>query len=62
MQDRQGFRRHITIQNKVDVLTAKMLLEKLATTFQPFEVTVLGVDLWYYPSGSWKYYHFIPFD
>jgi len=44
-QDAQGFRPHVTIQNKTAAATAKALFEKLSTSFVPFEVLVTGLLL-----------------
>jgi len=52
-QDRQGFRPHITIQNKVDVETAHTLFTELTTSFKPFYVQGIGLSLWEYQGGPW---------
>lgn len=60
-QDRQGFRPHITIQNKVLPAQAKELLGVLEADFKPFEVKALGLNLWAYLGGPWRqedYYAF----
>ncbi len=54
-QDRQGFRPHITIQNKVIPKQAKELLNNLQEQFQSFEVDVLGLNLWAYLGGPWRH-------
>jgi 2'-5' RNA ligase len=54
-QDLQGFRPHITIQNKVKPDQAKSLLAALSGDFQPFEITATGLDLWEYLDGPWRH-------
>ena len=53
-QDRQGYRPHVTIQNKVDAGAAKALLAELSTGFAPWEVTATGLSLWWYRGGPWE--------
>lgn len=53
-QDRQGFRPHITVQNKVAVEAAKALYEELAANFQPFSAQGTGLSLWEYHGGPWQ--------
>lgn len=60
-QDRQGFRGHVTVQNKVDAASAKSLFAKLNKDFEVFEVQALGLDLWIYMGGPWKHYRYFPF-
>ncbi|MFD2287049.1 2'-5' RNA ligase family protein [Pedobacter petrophilus] len=55
LQDRQGYRPHITIQNKVDSSLARALLVKIKENFTPFKVTATGLDLWYYLGGPWEH-------
>lgn len=50
-QDRQGFRPHITIQNKVAPHEAAALFDHLNTEFMPFSATAEGVRLWFYEGG-----------
>ncbi len=52
-QDRQGFRPHVTIQNKVTAEAAKRLLGLLSAEFSPFQVTAVGLGLWRYRGGPW---------
>ena len=52
-QDLQTFRPHVTIQNKVPALEAKMLYEALSATFEVFEATATGILLWRYRGGPW---------
>ena len=53
-QDKQGFRPHITVQNKVDPVVANTLFLKLQASFIPFQVTGTGFSLWEYHGGPWK--------
>lgn len=53
-QDRQGFRPHVTVQNKVPPDEARVLHGRLKETFAPCEVLGGGL-LWRYlggPSGG----------
>jgi hypothetical protein len=54
-QDRQTFRPHVTIQNKVAAATARALFESLATNFMPVRGAVIGLDLWWYRGGPWEH-------
>lgn len=60
-QDRQSYRPHITIQNKVTPQQAKTLLAKKITEFQPFNIAAIGLDVWTYLGGPWKHETFYPF-
>lgn len=53
-QDQQGFRPHITVQNKVDPATAKRTRAELERCFQPFVTTAQGLQLWEYLAGPWQ--------
>ncbi len=53
-QDRQGFRPHVVVQNKVSGAEAKALRERLEGEFEPFEVRAEGLALWLYLGGPWK--------
>jgi 2'-5' RNA ligase len=61
LQDRQGFRPHVTIQNKVAPEVARALHEGLAATFQPFVVEARGLLLWRYLGGPWERVAVVPF-
>ncbi|MDP9097349.1 MAG: 2'-5' RNA ligase family protein [Pseudomonadota bacterium] len=54
-QDRQSFRPHVTIQNKVAPADARALLAHLAAAFTPFEVHAVGLHLWHYRGGPWEH-------
>lgn len=53
-QDRQGFKAHITVQNKVLPETARNLHGQLQAEFSPFEVEGQGLSLWRYLDGPWE--------
>ncbi len=53
-QDRQGFRPHVTVQNKVPPEEARLLYRGLEETFAPFEVGAEGLLLWRYLGGPWE--------
>lgn len=53
-QDRQGFRAHVTVQNKVTPEVAKRTVQRLRADFVPFDVTALGVAVWRYVGGPWE--------
>jgi 2'-5' RNA ligase len=52
-QDRQGFRPHVTVQNKVSPETARRTLEHLRAEFVPFATTARALRLWRYDGGPW---------
>jgi len=52
-QDRQGFRPHVTVHNKVPTDEARALHGRLKETFEPFEVGAEGLLLWRYLGGPW---------
>ncbi len=54
-QDRQGFRPHVTVQNKVSPDVARHTLARLRQGFAPFEVTARALRLWRYDGGPWAY-------
>ncbi len=60
-QDCQGFRPHVTIQNKVLPETARALHAALAREFTPFDVTGTGLLLWRYGGGPWEAAGTFPF-
>jgi 2'-5' RNA ligase len=56
-QDRQGYRPHVTVQNKVSPEVAHRALGQLRQRFEPFSITARAVRLWRYdgargPSAS----------
>jgi 2'-5' RNA ligase len=52
-QDRQTFRPHITVQNKVPAATARALLQELQAANAPWRGEVVGLALWRYEGGPW---------
>ncbi len=59
-QDRQGFKAHVTIQNKVDTATARALHAALAVEPSP-PCRVVGVTVWRYLGGPWEHIATCPF-
>lgn len=53
-QDRQGFRPHVTIQNKVSPAQAKGTRAILEREFAPFDATIEAIQLWHYRGGPWS--------
>lgn len=60
-QDAQGFKPHVTIQNKAAPAAAKALHAELAATFEPFAVAGEGLLLWRYLGGPWEPVRQVPF-
>lgn len=53
-QDRQGWRPHVTVQNKAEPGTARALHAELEADFVPFRFQAPGVLLWRYHGGPWE--------
>ena len=53
-QDQQGWRAHVTIQNKVEPAAAKALLAELSAGFTARPVAVAGLAAWWYRGGPWE--------
>lgn len=53
-QDRQGWRGHVTVQNKVDPATARTTLAMLSASFAPWTCRIAGIDVWRYLGGPWQ--------
>lgn len=53
-QDRQGWRPHVTIQNKVSPEIARSALDQLQRGFVPFETEGVCLYLWRYLGGPWE--------
>ena len=53
-QDRQPWRPHVTVQNKVTPEAARALLTRLAAGFTPLDVVAEGLLLWRYRGGPWE--------
>jgi 2'-5' RNA ligase len=56
-QDRQGYRPHITIQNKVSAADARQTYEQLTQHWQPLHGYGEGLSLWFYRGGPWELAH-----
>lgn len=52
-QDREKFRPHVTVQNKVSPAQAGALFDHLSQGFSPFEAIAEGLQLWRYEGGPW---------
>ena len=53
-QDRQGYRPHVTIQNKVAPAEARALFDRLGPGFAAPDGAITGLDLWRYRGGPWE--------
>ncbi|MBW0145234.1 2'-5' RNA ligase family protein [Sphingomicrobium clamense] len=53
-QDNQGWRPHITIQNKVESKVAKALKTELERSFEPRPLEIAGLALHRYMDGPWE--------
>lgn len=53
-QDREGFRPHVTVQNKVEAREAKLLFARLSLEFEPWSFVADGLQLWRYLGGPWE--------
>jgi 2'-5' RNA ligase len=53
-QDREKFRPHVTVQNKVSAAQASALFDHLAGDFSPFTAMAEGLQLWRYEGGPWS--------
>ncbi|WP_428484864.1 2'-5' RNA ligase family protein [Rhodopila sp.] len=60
-QDRQAWRPHVTIQNKVEPAVAKALHMQMSAGFMPYEVIAIGLHLWIYRNGPWQAAGAFPF-
>ncbi|MBP0445189.1 2'-5' RNA ligase family protein [Roseomonas sp. SSH11] len=60
-QDAQGWRPHVTIQNKVAPEAARSLLDELAQDFTPWEARGEALLLWHYRGGPWEEAAAFPF-
>lgn len=61
-QDQQGFRAHVTVQNKVSAEVARRTLAELRAAFVPFSCTAVGIRLWRYDGGPWTARGTYPFQ
>lgn len=53
-QDRNPWRAHITVQNKVKADVARTLLAELLIDFVPRPIVVAGLAAWWYRGGPWE--------
>lgn len=53
-QDAQGWRPHVTVQNKVAPKVARALLEELERRFSPRPLAIAGLGLHRYLGGPWE--------
>ena len=60
-QDRQPWRPHVTVQNKVTPEIARDTLARLRAGFVPWEARAEGLLLWRYRGGPWDAVAAIPF-
>lgn len=54
-QDRQGYRPHIVVQNKVDSTVVAQTLKALAHTLVPAQTSLAVLRLWRYENGPWAH-------
>ncbi len=59
-QDAQGYRPHVTVQNKVPVAEAQATLARLQRGFVPFETEAVAWRLWRYLGGPWEALETVP--
>lgn len=60
-QDSQGWRLHVTIQNKVDEREARALKQQLEAGFEPRPLPIRGLGLHRYMDGPWEAVGLYPF-
>jgi len=53
-QDAQGYRPHVTVQNKARPEDARALHDAMQAGFAPFSVRAEGLLLWHYLGGPWR--------
>uniref|UniRef100_UPI0032979082 2'-5' RNA ligase family protein n=1 Tax=Salmonella enterica TaxID=28901 RepID=UPI0032979082 len=53
-QDSQGWRPHVTIQNKVTAAAARQLHDEPSASFEPRSGSVSGLLVWEYLNGPWR--------
>ncbi|AWL99577.2 2'-5' RNA ligase family protein [Bradyrhizobium amphicarpaeae] len=61
-QDSQGWRPHVTIQNKVTAAAARGLYDELRASFVPRAGAVGGLLVWEYLNGPWRLDRRLPFN
>ena len=60
-QDRQRYRPHVTVQNKVTPAHARRTFDALQSVFEPVSFAITGLDLWFYRGGPWERATSFPF-
>jgi 2'-5' RNA ligase len=60
-QDRQRYRPHVTVQNKVSPERARKTFDALQSVFEPWSFLIEGVELWHYRGGPWERAATFPF-
>lgn len=60
-QDAQGWRPHVTIQNKVAPKVARALLAEVERGFEPRSLAIRGLGLHRYLGGPWEQLALYPF-
>ncbi len=53
-QDRNPWRAHVTVQNKVKAPEARALLDELSADFKPRPLALSGLAAWWYRGGPWE--------
>ena len=53
-QDRNPWRAHVTVQNKVKAPQARALLDQLSADFRPRPLALSGLAAWWYRGGAWE--------
>ena len=53
-QDRQKFKPHIVVQNKVASQKSRETRAEISATFEPFTAQIIGLCLWTYLDGPWR--------
>lgn len=61
-QDRQKFKPHITVQNKVAPEVARSLFNELSADWSPRTGAGIGLQFWHYLNGPWKLAAEFPFE
>lgn len=59
-QDRQAFRPHVTIQNKVEPSEARALFVNLSEDFAPQRGLGSALQIWEYCDGPWRFHSRAP--
>ena len=60
-QDKQGWRPHVTVQNKVEPPQARRLHRHLSARFKPCTIHVCGLRFFRYDYGPWTLIAEVPF-